>query len=234
LLATAAYTINTATGRFKLDLRKDFVPVGQVTDVKYVLVVHPSIPVKTLAELIAYAKAHPGQLNYGSTGIGTPPHLAGEMLKYQAGIDIVHVPFRDPTSAITAMIAGNIQMMFALAATAQPQIKSGALTGIAISSRDPSPFVPGILPVDKLGLPNFDVLGWNGLVAPKGTPPEIVKKLNDAINQGLKDDKLRETTLKSGYEPTHPNTPAEFGKFIADDTQKWIDLSQKIGLHLNP
>ena len=142
LLATAAYTINTATGRFTLDLRKDFEPVGRVTDVKYVLAVTPSLPVKSIPELIAYAKAHPGKVNFGSVGIGTPPHLAGEMFKAQAGINIVHAPYRDPGSAMTALLRGDVQMMFALAQTAEPQIKAGLIRGLAISSRDPSPFVP--------------------------------------------------------------------------------------------
>jgi tripartite-type tricarboxylate transporter receptor subunit TctC len=232
LLATAAYTINTATGRFKLDLRNDFAPIAHVTDVKYVLVVHPSVPANTVSELIAYAKANPGKINYGSTGIGTPPHLAGEMFKVQAGVDLVHVPFRDPGSAIAALIGGNVQMMFALAATAEPQIKSGLLKGLAVSSVEPSPFVPGIQPVSKLGLPNFDVLGWNGLVVPRGTPQEVIDKLSGAIRQGMEDPEVRAAILKSGYEPAGFNTPEEFGKFIDVDTKKWIDLVGKIGLQM--
>lgn len=234
LLATAAYTINTATGRFTLDLRKDFEPIGQVTDVKYVLAVHPSLPVKTVAELIDYAKAHPGKVNFGSVGIGTPPHLAAEMFKAQANINIVHVPYRDPGSAMTALLRGDVQMMFALAQTAEPQIKAGAIRGLAISSHTPSPFVPDLKPLNTLGMPDFDVLGWNGLVAPKGTPKEIIAKLNDAIEKGLKDPELREQTLKSGYEPTEINSPEQFGKFMAADTEKWIALSEKIGLRLAP
>ena len=234
LLATAAYTINTATGRFTLDLRKDFEPIGQVTDVKYVLAVHPSLSVNTVAELIAYAKAHPGQVDFGSVGIGTPPHLAAEMFKAQAGIDIVHVPHREPASAMTALLRGDVQMMFALAQTAEPQIKSGLIRGIAISSRGTSPFVPDLQPLSKLGLPDFDVVGWNGLVVPKGTPKAIVAKLNEAIRKGLEDPELRAQTLKSGYEPADVNSPEQFGKFIAADTEKWGALAGKIGLRLAP
>jgi tripartite-type tricarboxylate transporter receptor subunit TctC len=233
LLATAAYTINTATGRFTLDLRKDFEPIGQVTDVKYVLAVHPSLPVHTVAELIAYAKAHPGEINFGSVGIGTPPHLAGEMFKAQAGIQIVHVPYSDPGSAMTALLRGDVQMMFALAQTAEPQIKAGAIRGLAISSRTTSPYVPELTSLYKLGLPDFDVLGWNGLVAPKGTPKAIIDKLNGAIRKGLEDPELREQTLRSGYEPTNVNSPEAFGQFMAADTEKWVALSEKIGLHLS-
>src|SRR5229473_1509744 len=122
LLATAAYTINTALGQIQLDLRKDFAPIGLVTTVKYVLVLHPSIPARDLGELIAYAKAHPGAINFASPGIGTPPHLAGELFKSMTAVDIVHVPFRDANSAINAVVGGSVQMMFSLAATAQPVI----------------------------------------------------------------------------------------------------------------
>ena len=231
LLATAAYTINTALGQSKYDLRRDFVPIGHVTDVKYVLVLHPSVPANTLSELIAYAKANPGALNYGSTGIGTPPHLAGEMFKAQAGLDIVHVPFREPNTAISTLISGaGLHMMFALAQTAEPQIKAGLLKGVGISSMTASPFVPDLKPIARLGLPQFDVVGWNGLVAPAGTPDAIIARLNEIIQQGLRDPELRKAIFTSGYEPTEPRSAAEFGRFIEDDTKKWIDLVATIGM----
>jgi tripartite-type tricarboxylate transporter receptor subunit TctC len=234
LLATAAYTINTAIGRFQLDLRKEFVPVAHLADVKYALVVTPSVPVNSFAELIAYAKAQPGKLNYASVGIGTPPHMAGEMLKVQAGIDIVHVPFRDTGSAVTGLLGGNVQMMFLYAPLAEAQIKSGALKGLALSTAEPSSFVPDIKPLAKLGLPDFDVAGWYGFVVPKGTPQEVVKKLNAAIQDAMKDPEVTAKFLKAGFEPAKPNTPEEFGKFIDADTKKWIGLSNKIELKIQP
>jgi len=230
LLATAAYTINTALGQSPLDLRRDFAPIGLVTTVKYVLVLHPSVPAHDLASLIAYMKAHPGAINYASPGIGTPPHLAGELFKAMTGVDIVHVPFREANSAIAAVVGGSVQMMFSLAATAQPQIAAGSLRGIAVTSTEPSPFVPGIKPLAELGLPGFDVLGWNGFVAPRGTPAPVIAKLNAAMNDGFPDAELRQRVLASGYEPYRPNTPEEFGRFIAADTAKWIDVVKKIKL----
>ncbi len=230
LLATAAYTINTALQQSPLDLRRDFAPVGLVTTVKYVLVLHPSVPAQDLASLIAYMKAHPGAINYASPGIGTPPHLAGELFRSMTGVDIVHVPFRDANAAIAAVVGGSVQMMFSLAATAQPQIAAGTLRGIAVTSTEPSPFVPGLKPLAALGLPGFDVLGWNGFVAPRGTPAPVIARLNAAINEGFVDPALRQRVLASGYEPYRRNTPEEFGKFIADDTAKWIDLVGKIKL----
>jgi tripartite-type tricarboxylate transporter receptor subunit TctC len=211
-------------------LRRDFAPIGLVTTVKYVLVLHPSVPAKDLASLIAYMKAHPGAINYASPGVGTPPHLAGELFKSMAGVDIVHVPFREANSAIAAVVGGSVQMMFALAASAGPQIAAGGLRGIAVTSTEPSPFVPGLKPLAELGLPGFDVLGWNGFVAPRGTPTAVVTKLNAAMSQGFGDAELRQHVLASGYEPYHRNTPEEFGKFIADDTAKWIDVVAKIKL----
>lgn len=234
LMATAAYTINTAIGRFKLDLRKDFSPIAHVTDVKYVLVVNPLVPVNSMAELIAYAEAHPGKLNFASVGIGTPPHLAGEMLKVQAGLDIVHIPFHGTGAAVTALLGGNVQMMFLYSQVAEPLIKQGLLKGLALSAIDPSPFAPGIRPLAEQGLPNFDVVGWNGFVVPKGTPQEVIDKLSGAIREAMSDPQVTARILKSGYEPAKPNTPQEFGRFIEADTQKWIDLANKIGLKVQP
>jgi tripartite-type tricarboxylate transporter receptor subunit TctC len=230
LLATAAYTINTALGQSPLDLRRDFAPVALVTTVKYVLVLHPSVPATDLAGLIAHMKTHPGTINYASPGIGTPPHLAGELFRAMTGVDIVHVPFRDANTAITAVVGGSVQMMFSLAATAQPQIAAGSLRGIGVTSTEASPFVPGLKPLAGIGLPGFDVLGWNGFVVPRGTPEPVIARLNAAIGRGFDDDELRNRVLASGYEPYRRNTPEEFGKFIADDTAKWIDLVGKIKL----
>ena len=230
LLATAAYTINTALQQSPLDLRKDFAPVALVTTVKYVLVLHPSVPAHDLTTLIAYAKAHPGALNFASPGIGTPPHLAGELFKSMTGLDIVHVPFRDANTAINAVVGGSVQMMFSLAATAQPQIAVGNLRGIGVTSSEPSPFVPGLATLAQLGLTGFDVLGWNGFVAPRGTPEAVIAKLNAALAQASDDADLRERVLASGYEPARRNTAEEFGRFIAADTAKWIDLAGKVNV----
>src|SRR6267142_2755533 len=166
LLASASYTINTALQQSPYDLNKDFAPVGLVVTTPFVLVVHPSVPTKTVAELIAYAKANPGKLNYASSGIGTPPHLAGELFKSTAGVDIVHVPFREANSALNAVISGATQMMFSIVSTAQSQISGGTVRGIAVTSRQASPLVPGLPPLAETGLPGFEVIGWNGFVAP--------------------------------------------------------------------
>src|SRR6266849_4484766 len=232
LLATAAYTINTALGQIQLDLRKDFAPIGLMTTVKYVLVLHPSIPARDFGELIAYAKAHPGAINFASPGIGTPPHLAGELFKSMTAVDIVHVPFRDANSAINAVVGGSVQMMFSLAATAQPQIAARTLRGIGVTSLERSPFVPGLATLAELGLTGFNVLGWNGLVAPRATPQAVIAKLSAALDAGFDDAELHKRVLASGYEPARRNTPEDFGRFIAADTAKWTALVAKINLKM--
>jgi tripartite-type tricarboxylate transporter receptor subunit TctC len=230
LLATASYSINTALQTSPHDIRRDFAPVGMTTTTPFVLVVHPSVPAKTLQELIALAKAKPGELNYASSGIGTPPHLAGELFKSMAGLDIAHVPFREANSALNAVVSGAVQMMFSIASTAQPQIAAGTVRGLGVTTPQPSPLVPGMPSVAQSGLPGFEVVGWNGLVAPAGTPAAIIAKLNAALQRGLDDADLRTRLEAAGYEPAPHYTPQDFAKFIKADTDKWLDLVEKTNM----
>ena len=230
LLTTPSYTINTALGQMPLDLRRDFAPIALMTTSPFVLIVNPSLPVHNLTELIAYAKAHPGKLNYASAGIGTPPHLAGELFKSMAGLDIVHVPFREANSALASVISGNVQMAFSLSSIAVPQIASGAVRGIGVTSLTPSKLVPNLPAIAQSGLPGFEVLGWNGLVAPAGTPAPVITKLNAALLHALDDGELRHRLEVAGYEPTAHNTPEEYGAFIKSDAEKWIGLVKKTGM----
>jgi len=207
--------------------------VTLVSTIPFVLVVHPSVPAKTLSELIGYAKANPGKLNYASSGIGTPPHLAGELFKTMAGIDIVHVPFREANSALNAVISGATQMSFVIASIAQSQMSGGTVRGLAVTSKQASPLVPGVRPVAEAGLPGFEVIGWNGFVAPKGTPGSVIAKLSSAFLAGLDDSELRKRVTTAGYEPAQRNTPDEFAAFIAADTSKWLDLVAKTNMKAN-
>ena len=233
LQATASYTINTALQTSALDMRKDFAPVTLVSTIPFVLVVHPSVPAKTLSELIVYAKAHPGKLNYASSGVGTPPHLAGELFKTMAGVDIVHVPFREANSALNSVISGATQMAFVIASIAQAQMSGGMVRGIAVTSKQPSALVPGVPPVAQAGLPGFEVIGWNGFVAPKRTPQPVIAKLSAALLAGLDDADLRKRVAAAGYEPAEKNTPQQFAAFIAADTTKWLDLVAKTNMKAN-
>jgi len=230
LLATASYTINTALQTSPLDMRKDFAPIGRASTSPFILVVHPSVPARTVPELIALAKAKPGELNYASSGIGTPPHLAGELFKAMAGVDIVHVPFREANSALNAVIGGAVQMMFSISSTTQPQVTAGTVRGLAVTTLKPSPLVPGIPSVAESGLPGYEVTGWNGFVAPAGTPAPIIAKLNAAIARGLDDPDLRKRLEAAGYEVAAHNTPEDFAAFIKVDTERWINLVEKTNM----
>jgi tripartite-type tricarboxylate transporter receptor subunit TctC len=233
LQATASYTINTVTGTLPLDLTKDFAPIELVSTTPFVLVVNPSVPAKTLAELIAYAKANPGKLNYASSGVGTPPHLAGELFKSVTGVDVVHVPFREANSALDSVMSGSTQMMFSIASVAQAQIAARTVRGIAVTSAQASPLVPGLPSLAEAGLPGFAVIGWNGFVAPKGTPAPVIARLNAALTAGLDDPALRQRLAAVGYETAAKNSPQEFAVFIAADTAKWRDLVAKTNMKAN-
>jgi tripartite-type tricarboxylate transporter receptor subunit TctC len=227
LQATASYTINTALQTSPYDMRKDFAPVTLMTTSPFVLVVHPSVAAKTVQELIALARSKPGTLNYASSGNGTPPHLAGELFKSLAGVDIVHVPFREANSALTAVVSGAVQMMFSIASTSQPQISAGTVRGLAVTPAKRSPLVPDLPTIAEAGLTGFDVAGWNGLVAPPGTPPAIIAKLTAATQRALDDKDVRTRLEAAGYDPVAPNGPEQFAAFIKADTEKWIDLVEK-------
>jgi tripartite-type tricarboxylate transporter receptor subunit TctC len=232
LLVTASYTINTALRTSPYDMRKDFAPVGRASTSPFILVVHPSVPAKTLPELIALAKSKPGQLNYASSGIGTPPHLAGELFKAMAGVDVVHVPFREANSALNAVVGGAVQMMFSISSTTQSQVDAGTVRGIGVTTLEPTPLVPGLPSIARSGLPGFEVTGWNGFVASLGTSAPIIAKLNSAIQRGLDDAELRARLKAAGYEPAAHNTPDEFAAFIKADTERWITLVEKADIRV--
>jgi len=232
LMATASYTINTALQTSPYDLRRDFAAVGRISTSPFVLVVHPSVPAKTVQELIALAKAKPGRLNYSSSGIGTPPHLAGELFKEMAGVDIVHVPFREANSALSAVVGGSVEMMFSIASTVQSQIAGGTVRGLAVTTLDPTPLVPNLPSIAQSGLPGFEVTGWNGLTVPAGTPGPIVAKLNSALQRGLDDAELRKRLEAAGYELAARNTPEDFARFIGADTVRWIRIVEKANIRV--
>jgi tripartite-type tricarboxylate transporter receptor subunit TctC len=198
-----------------------------------VLVVHPSLPVKTLAELIAYARANPGKLNYASSGIGTPPYMAGELFKSMAGVDIVHIPYREANSALAAVVGGSAQMMFSIASIAKSQIDAGTVRGIGVTSLKSSDLAPNLPPLAQSGLPGFEVVGWNGFVAPKATPKAIIAKLNAIILGSLATKAVREKLKGAGYEAAALNSPQQFADFIAADTAKWRNLSNKTNIKVN-
>ena len=220
LLVDAAGAFNaTLYDKLSFNFIRDTAPVAGTIRVPNVMVLHPSFPAKTVAELIAYAKANPGKINMASGGIGTPNHVFGELFKMMAGVDMLHVPYRGGAPALTDLIGGRVHVMFIPTTGTIEHIKAGALRALAVTSTTRSEALPDVPTVGDF-LPGFEANAWNGVVAPKGTPPEIVDKLNKEINAGLADPTIKARIADLGGVPM-PMSPAEFGKFIADETEKW-------------
>jgi tripartite-type tricarboxylate transporter receptor subunit TctC len=201
---------------------RDTVPVAGLIELPMVLLVNPSFPANTLAEFIAYAKANPGKINMASPGMGTPMHVAGELLKLMSGVNIVHVPYRGPAPAFTDLLAGQIQAFIITVPAAIGFIRGGQLRALAVTGTKRAQVLPDVPAISEL-LPGFDATAWDGTCAPKGTPADIVDKLNATITAGLADPQLKARIKDLGGEPM-PMTPAEFGKFLAEETEKWAKV----------
>jgi tripartite-type tricarboxylate transporter receptor subunit TctC len=202
------------------DVGRDFAPVTVIAAVPNVLVLNPQVPAKDLAELIAYAKANPGKLNFSSPGPGSGAHLAGELLKSSAGIDIVHVPYNGIAPAVTAVMAGEVQLMFAGAPSALPQVNGGKLRALGVASPKRMASAPALPTIAESGLPGFDVTSWYGIVAPAGTPPAVIERLQKEIARALDQPDVETKLTGIGAEPI-ANTSAEFAAMIRTETAKW-------------
>ncbi len=210
---------------------RDTVPVAGLVQLPMVLLVNPSFPAKTLQEFIAYAKANPGKVNMASPGIGTPMHVAGELLKLAAGVNIVHVPYRGPAGAFTDLLAGQIQAFIITITAAIGFIRTGKLRALAVTGAQRLEVLPDVPTVAET-LPGFVATAWDGTCAPMGTPTEIIEKLNATITAGLADPQLKAKIKDLGGEPM-PMTPAEFGKFLVAETDKWAKVVKSSGAKAN-
>jgi tripartite-type tricarboxylate transporter receptor subunit TctC len=221
LMVNAAPSAINATLYEKLSFNflRDMVPVGGVLRTPLVLQVYPGFAPKTVPELIAFAKANPGKINMASAGNGSPPHVAGELFKMMAGIDIVHVPYRGGGPALVDLLGGQVQMMFGIIASSMEYIRAGKLRPLAVSTAMRVDTLPDVPTVGDF-LPGYEGSDWYGLCAPKGTPAEIIDRLNAQINAGLADPRLKARLADLGGTPL-PGSPAAFGKLIADETEKW-------------
>ena len=233
LLSSAAYTINAVLQPGSTDLLRDFAPVVFAASSPFVLMVHPSLPVRSTAELIALARKRPGQINYASSGNGTPPHLAGELFKSMAKVDMVHIPYKSAGPAIMDTVGGQVQAVFGIASVAMPQVLSGKLRGLAVSSRERSRLAPDIPTLNETGLPGFEVIGWNGLMAPVATPRAIVAKLNAEALSALKQPQFQAKLVGAGYEPAAPNTPEQFSEQVRAEVAKWAKLVKETGMRVD-
>ncbi len=210
---------------------RDFAPITLAAAANNVLVINPAIPAKTLVEFIALAKQKPGQLTYGTPGIGTSPHMSMELLKSLAGIDLQHIPYRGTAPAMTDMIGGQISAMFSNALTAKPQIESNAIRALGVSGRKRSQALPDIPPIAEAGVPGYEATQWYGLVAPAGTPPEIIARLHAEATKALETQEMKDKLAGDGAEPVG-TTPAEFAAHIKGELEKWAGVAR--AAHIEP
>ena len=210
----------TLFGNLRYDPETDITPIVLIEKGPLVLVVNPNSPYKNLQDIINAAKAKPGTLTFSSGGIGGSHQLSAEIFKQSAGIDMIHVPYKSGSAGLTDLMAGNVTMMFDQMYSALPSIKADKLRPIAITSKKRSALLPNVPSFTELGYPKVEVLNWQGLIAPKGTPKEIIDKLNAAANEALKDPQLRELMLSQGNE-IGGGTPADFAALIRSESIKW-------------
>jgi tripartite-type tricarboxylate transporter receptor subunit TctC len=196
------------------------------------LIVNPALPVRSTAELIAHARAQPGKLNFGSAGNGTTSHLAGELFKTQAGIDIVHVPYRGGALAMTDLIGGQVQMMIEVMPNAYPQAREGRVRALAVSTARRFPGAPEYPTIAESGLPGFEASAWDGIFLPAGTPAPIVERLNAAIHRALEDPELVAALRQAGAQPA-PTTPEAFAQFIATSSERWAAAVRSSGAKID-
>ena len=222
---------NPAVRKLPYDAVKDFTPIAMVGGTPNILVVPPSLPVKTLTEFIAYVKANPGKVSYGSAGQGTLTHLAMEQLKVAAGLDMAHVAYRGIGPAITDILGGQTQALFPGLAAGLPHIKAGKMRPLAVTGLRRHPLLPDVPTFEESGYKGFDGVQWYGIVGPANVPAPIVKRLNDEINTLLASPDLRERLSGEALEPM-PMTPGEFGQYMRDDIVRWSKVAKERGIEL--
>lgn len=230
LISTAVFTINASMlARPSYNLERDFAPVTNLGTATFVLLVHPSVPAKTVVELIKLAREKPGQLNYASSGVGTPPHLAGEMLKNLAKINLLHVPYKSAVASLTDLIAGQVQLTFQFMPTALPHVKSGKLRALGVSSTKRTALAPELPTIIEAGLPGFEVIGWNGVHVPRGTPGAVIARINTELVKALDLPDIQERMNVAGLEPAG-SSPEVFAAFVKRDLARWAKVVKDAGI----
>jgi len=232
LLFSSPGPLVTAAAIYKnldYDPIKSFVPIAMVIYAPQMLVVHPAIPANSMREFVTYAKSHPGRIAYGSSGYGTQPHMLGEMLKREAGIDIVHVPYRGAGQSVTDLVAGQVQMIFETTAILLPHVEGGRLRALAVATEARSPLLPGVQTTAESGYPKLLASFWSGFLAPAGTPPATVQKLNSAINDILRSPEAQAGLARLNAE-ARAGSPADFAAFIAAEAPRWAAIANETGI----
>jgi tripartite-type tricarboxylate transporter receptor subunit TctC len=228
-IGTVANTINaTLYSRLPFDFARDFAPVALTTAAPNVLVVHPSVPAKSVKELVALAKSRPGQLNFASSGTGTAPHLSGELFKAMAGVNLVHIPYKGSPPAVTDLMAGEVALMFSPSSTVLPHVKSGRLRALAVTTASRLPSLPDLPTVAESGLKGYETITWFGFVTPAKTPPAIITRLNAEIVKVLALPDVRNQFEIQGI-ATIGGTPERFGDYIREEIAKWAKVIRLAG-----
>jgi tripartite-type tricarboxylate transporter receptor subunit TctC len=229
LLVGPPHAINaTLYEKLNFNFIRDIAPVASIIRGGYVIVVNPSVPAKTVPEFVAHAKANPGKISMGSPGVGTSPHVAGELFKMMAGVDMVHVPYRGAGPALVDLIAGQVQVSFASMPSSVGYIRTSKLRALAVTTATRSEVLPDVPTVGEF-VPGYEASGWYGIGAPKGTPVEIIDMLNKEINAGLADPKIKARLADLGGDVL-ALSPADFGKLIADETEKWGNVIRALNI----
>ena len=233
LMMSNTHTVNESLLKTKpYDLMRDLVPVAPVNYSDLLMVVHPSVPAKTLKEFLDLAKAKPGVLNYASSGPGTPYHMAGELFKAMAGVNLVHVPYKGSAGARTDVMGGQVQMMFDAVTTMAPLVRTGALRALGTTGLTRSSVLPDVPTVAEAGVPMYEATIWLGIMAPAGTPKAIVDKLNTEINKILANPEVKEAWAKQGATAMNM-TPDQFSKYLRTDIEKWARVVKQAGISVD-
>ena len=223
---------NPLLSKVPFDPVKDFAPVVYTTLIPLIVVVHPAVPAKSVKELVSLARSQPGKLNYASAGGGTISHLAGELFKATAGVSMLHVPYKGGGPAIIELVGGQVQLQFGNMLIALPHVKTGRLRGLAVTGARRTSVIPDMPTVSEAGVAGYEVVQWHGVLAPAGTPREIIIKLNREINSILSLTEVRARLLSGGAEP-HGGTPEQFGDHIKKDIAKWARVIKDAGIPPN-
>jgi tripartite-type tricarboxylate transporter receptor subunit TctC len=231
LLHGAAIAVDPSARKdLAYDVRKDLVPISQVNETPFVVLVNKDLPVRSIAELIAYAKQNPGRLNYGSPGIGSSTHLATEYFAALAGINLTHVPYRGSSPALVALAANEVQCCFEPLLTAKPFADSGRARAIAVSTSARSSSWPELVPVRESGPPEYDVGFWLGFFAPANTPEAVIRRVNQAVRVVMGSDEMRDWGEKLGFRPVTQEDPAAFGRFVDEEIERWGAVVRRAGV----
>ncbi|HEV3010794.1 MAG TPA: tripartite tricarboxylate transporter substrate binding protein [Burkholderiales bacterium] len=225
----AALAMNVGIySKMTYDPVKDLTPIVRTVAVNYVMAVHPSVPARSVAEFVAHARANPGKLSYGSAGSGSAPHLATELLKQRAGIDVLHVPFKGGGPMVTDLLGGQIEMVIADQANLMPHVKAGRLRALAVGTLERSSAHPELPTIAEAGFPGFEARAWQGIVGPAGMAPDIVKRLNTAFIRAMSAPEVQQRLLDGGLDPI-VGTPEAFGEFIRAEIAKWSKVAKDVG-----